>query len=53
MSDKLIKKPTTGMKDILPGEMEIRNYVRGKVREVYGRYGFTEIETHIMYFTSI
>ncbi len=36
------------MKDILPQEMEIRNYVRGKVREVYGRYGFTEIETPVV-----
>lgn len=44
----LPRKPVTGMKDILPGEMEIRNYVRGKVREVYGRYGFTEIETPVV-----
>ncbi|MBQ6968093.1 MAG: histidine--tRNA ligase [Lachnospiraceae bacterium] len=44
----LPRKPVTGMKDILPQEMEIRNYVRGKVREVYGRYGFTEIETPVV-----
>ena len=37
----LIKKPVTGMKDILPREMEIRNYVMGLVRETYGRFGFT------------
>lgn len=44
----LIKKPVTGMKDILPREMEIRNYVMGLVRETYGRFGFTEIETPIV-----
>ncbi len=45
---KLVKKPVTGMKDILPEEMAIRNEVIGKVREVYGRFGFTEIETPIV-----
>ncbi len=44
----LIKKPVTGMKDILPREMEIRNYVMGLVRETYGSFGFTEIETPIV-----
>ncbi|MCR4738688.1 MAG: histidine--tRNA ligase [Lachnospiraceae bacterium] len=44
----LPKKPVTGMKDILPGEMEIRNFVQRKVRETYGRYGFTEIETPVV-----
>lgn len=44
----LPRKPVTGMKDILPGEMEIRNYVQRKVRETYGRYGFTEIETPVV-----
>ncbi len=41
----LLKKPVTGMKDILPREMEIRNYVMEQVRETYGRFGFTQIET--------
>ncbi len=41
----LLKKPVTGMKDILPREMEIRNYVMDQVRETYGRFGFTQIET--------
>lgn len=36
------------MKDILPEEMEIRNYVRSKVREIYGSFGFTEIETPVV-----
>ena len=29
----LKKKPVTGMKDILPKEMEIRNYVMNMIRE--------------------
>ncbi len=45
MSDKLIKKPVTGMKDMLPSEMEIRDYVEQTVREVYGSFGFEHIET--------
>ncbi|MCR5747410.1 MAG: histidine--tRNA ligase [Lachnospiraceae bacterium] len=45
MGDKLIKKPTTGMKDILPGEMDIRDYVESMVRKTYGSFGFTHIET--------
>ena len=31
----LKKKPVTGMKDILPKEMEIRNYVMNMIRETY------------------
>ncbi len=41
----LTKKPVTGMKDILPGEMEIRDYVTSLVKETYGSYGFLPIET--------
>ncbi|MCD8155096.1 MAG: histidine--tRNA ligase [Clostridiales bacterium] len=41
----LKKKPVTGMKDILPREMEIRNYVMQMIRETYGTFGFTSIET--------
>ena len=41
----LKKKPVTGMKDILPKEMEIRNYVMDLIRETYGMFGFTNIET--------
>ena len=44
----LVKKPVTGMKDILPEEMEIRDYVIGVIRETYGRFGFTSIETPCM-----
>ena len=41
----MIKKPTTGMKDILPKEMAIRDYVTSLVKETYGSFGFTSIET--------
>ena len=41
----LSKKPTTGMKDILPEEMQIRDYVIGVIKETYGKFGFTSIET--------
>ena len=41
----LIKKPTTGMKDVLPREMQIRDYVTSLVKETYQTFGFTPIET--------
>ena len=41
----LSKKPVTGMKDILPAEMQIRDYVIGVVKETYAQFGFTSIET--------
>ncbi len=41
----LKKKPVTGMKDILPREMEIRDYVIGLMKETYRSYGFLPIET--------
>lgn len=41
----LKKKPVTGMKDILPKEMEIRNYVINMIRETYATFGFSSIET--------
>ena len=41
----LSKKPVTGMKDILPEEMEIRDYVIGVIKETYGNFGFNSIET--------
>ena len=41
----LKKKPVTGMKDILPEEMEIRDYVIGLIKETYGTFGFSSIET--------
>ena len=44
----LSKKPVTGMRDILPEEMQIRDYVIGVIKETYGRFGFTSIETPCM-----
>ena len=41
----LIKKPMTGMKDILPKEMQIRDYIIGIIKETYAKFGFTSIET--------
>lgn len=41
----LKKKPVTGMKDILPEEMEIRDYVMALVKETYKTYGFSSMET--------
>ena len=41
----LKKKPTTGMKDILPKEMEIRDYVIQQIKETYKSFGFQSIET--------
>ncbi len=39
------KKPVTGMKDILPREMEIRDYVIGMIKDTYKNFGFTSMET--------
>ena len=44
----LSKKPVTGMKDILPEEMKIRDYVMGVIKETYAKFGFTSIETPCM-----
>ncbi len=41
----LKKKPVTGMKDMLPREMEIRDYVIHMIKETYSTFGFSSIET--------
>ena len=41
----LNKKPVTGMKDVLPAEMQIRDYVMSVIKENYRKFGFTPIET--------
>lgn len=33
------------MRDILPGEMQVREYVMNQIRETYRSFGFTQIET--------
>ncbi|MEY8516384.1 histidine--tRNA ligase [Lachnospiraceae bacterium 29-84] len=44
----LAKKPVNGMKDILPEEMQIRDYVMQVIKETYRGFGFTPIETPCM-----
>ena len=44
----LIKKGVTGMKDILPEEMIIRDYLINIIKKTYGSFGFTSIETPAM-----
>lgn len=44
----LSKKPVNGMKDILPDEMQIRDYVQQVIRDTYRSFGFTPIETPCM-----
>lgn len=41
----LKKKPVTGMKDMMPQEMEIRDYVIAMIKETYKSFGFSSIET--------
>ncbi|MCR5054632.1 MAG: histidine--tRNA ligase [Lachnospiraceae bacterium] len=44
----LSKKPVNGMKDIMPREMEIRDYVTSVIKDTYRSFGFTPIETPSM-----
>lgn len=41
----LKKKPVTGMKDIMPAEMEIRDYLIGLIKDTYKTFGFQSMET--------
>ncbi|MGN1166628.1 MAG: histidine--tRNA ligase [Lachnospiraceae bacterium] len=41
----LKKKPVTGMKDMMPNEMEIRDYVIHLIKETYKTFGFQSMET--------
>ena len=40
-----VKEPTKGMRDILPAEMEVREYLLTKLKKTYASFGFTQIET--------
>ena len=42
---KLIKTPIKGTVDQLPKSQKLRDYVSGKIKEVYSSYGFTAIDT--------
>ena len=44
----LSKKPVHGMKDILPAEMQLRDYVLNLITETYTGFGFSHIETPCM-----
>lgn len=52
----LTKKPVTGMRDILPAEMQIRDYVMNQIKDTYRSFGFSSLETpcveHIANLTS-
>lgn len=52
----LTKKPVTGMKDILPAEMQIRDYVMNQIKDTYRSFGFSALDTpcveHIANLTS-
>ncbi len=41
----LKKKPVTGMRDILPNEMQVRDFVMNQIKETYRGFGFTQMET--------
>ena len=41
----LKKKPVSGMKDMLPAEMQLRDYVTGLIKDTYKSFGFSHIET--------
>ena len=41
----LKKKPVTGMKDMMPAEMEVRDFVIQMVKDTYRTFGFSSIET--------
>ena len=42
------KAPLKGMKDFLPEEMRVRDYVQGKILEVYRASGFERISTPVL-----
>ena len=41
----LKKQPVTGMKDMMPSEMEVRDYVISLIKDTYKTFGFSSIET--------
>ena len=40
-----VKETTKGMRDILPREAEIREYLLAKMKKTYAAFGFSQIET--------
>lgn len=45
---KISTKPVKGTRDLLPKEMELREYVKSTIKEVYQKSGFEQIETPIL-----
>jgi len=41
----LKKKAVTGMKDMLPAEVQLRDYVIALINQTYSKFGFSRIET--------
>ena len=39
------RNPQKGMRDLLPKQVELRNYVSSRILDVYKKYGFSQIET--------
>ena len=44
----LIRKPVTGMKDILPDEMAVRTYALSVISSTYANFGFSQMETPVV-----
>lgn len=44
----MIKTPVKGMPEQLPADMEIREYALNLIKETYGRFGFSLIETPVI-----
>lgn len=45
---KFRKNTVKGTCDILPDEMRLREYVLSTIKETYGSYGYSQIETPLM-----
>ena len=43
-----IKTPVKGMNDFLPSDMRLREYVISVIKETYGKFGFSQIETPLV-----
>ena len=47
-NNMFIKETVKGMRDILPAEMEVREYLLARLKAVYTSFGYTPIETPCM-----
>ena len=44
----MIKTPTKGMRDMMPKDMRLREYVLNLMKEVYQTFGFEMIQTPVV-----